>query len=192
MNKLYFSLFVALSALLFPSRAYSDDIFHRSASGAMQNTMEHMGNLTNRYSHIEMDGVPFLALQAGASLQYAEFVRLRANFPGMTGFTIMGGIGKELIFKRDYRDRLCWHAGIGYYFSDSPSWVSNAEIVVAKSPCVSDLALMADVEFNWFFEKHKRLGLFVGLGVGMGELDSTPAKLLWEASLGLTFKIFRK
>lgn len=190
--KRFSTLILMLYAGLVLTMLRAQNIPHRAATGAMQDMMDNMGNQVPMYMDMAVDGVPFLAIQGGASLQFGEFARLRASFPGMTGFTLMGGIGKEMIFKRDYRDKLLWHAGIGYYWSDNPTWMASGEIVAAKTPSISDVGLMVNCELNWFFEKYRRLGAFVGFGVGLGELDRDDPKALWELSIGLTFKIFRK
>lgn len=173
-------------------RLCAQNLPHRVARETMTDLIQNIGDQVPNAMNIAVDGVPFLGIQAGASLQFGEFARLRTCFPGMTGFTLLGGIGKELIFKHDYNDRLLWHAGIGYYWSDGPTTIFSAEILAVRSPSISDVGILLNGEFNWFFEKHKRLGAFLGFGVGLGELDRNDPKALWEVSLGLSFKIFRK
>lgn len=170
-----------------PMRAYDP---HPAASGAMQDAFSKVGPNVDRYKYVQVDGVPFVALQAGASICYGEFVRARANFPGMTGFTIMGGVGKELIFDRDYKNEMTWHAGVGYYIADGPSFVANLDIAAVKAPSISDVGILAQAEFNYFLPRCPRLGFFAGFGVGLGELDSDDVKKLWEFSLGVSFKLF--
>jgi len=186
-----FRLTMALLACLSALSADADDRMHRATSGAMRNGIENIGRQVDRYSHIEVDGCPFVAVQAGASICYGEFARVRANFPGMTGFTIMGGIGKEMIFDRDYKDRMAWHAGVGYYIAE-PAWVVNLDVVAAKTPSISDVGILAQAEFNYFLRPSRRIGFFAGFGVGIGELDRDDPKKLWEVSLGVTFKLFSK
>lgn len=172
--------------------SYADDIIHRSASDAMLNGINRIGNQVPQYMHVERDGIPFVALCTGASIAYGEYARLRANFPGATGFTIMGGIGKELIFNRDYKDRMSWHAGIGYYFSESSAWVVNMDIVAAKTASISDVGIIAEAEFNYFLPPYRRFGFTLDFGFGMGELDRNDPKLIYEFGIGIVFKLFQK
>lgn len=181
------AVFISVGAL----RTLADDPVHRAATGAMYDGIDKIGNQIKDYSHIEVEGCPFVAVQAGASICYGELARLRVNFPGMTGFTLMGGVGKELIFDRDYKDRMAWHAGLGYYMAD-PSYVGNIELVAAKAPSISDVGILAQAEFNYFLPPYRRLGFFVGVGVGFGELDRDEPKTLWEFSLGVSFRLFSK
>jgi len=187
MRKIILLLAFAVGAM--PLWAYDP---HPAVSGAMQDTFEKMGTNVDKYKKIIVDGVPFFALQAGASICYGEFIRARANFPGMTGFTIMGGVGKELIFDRDYKDKMTWHAGIGYYITDGPSFVANLDLAAVKAPSISDVGILAQAEFNYFLPRCPRLGFFAGIGVGLGELDQDDPKKLWEFSLGVSFKLFSR
>lgn len=165
---------------------------HRASQGAMQDAFNDMSRTVDEYRHIVVDGVPFVALQAGASLCQGEFARLRANFSGATGFTIFGGVGKELIFDRDYKDKMTWHAGVGYYIATDRTYCVNLDIMAVKAPSISDIGMMAEVEMNYFLPRCPRLGFFLGLGVGLGELDSDKTKKLWEVSLGVSFKLFAR
>lgn len=164
---------------------------HRAVTDGYTQAMTNAGNNVQKGMSQHIDGVPFLAIQAGASLQFGEFGRIRANFPGMSGFTLLGGIGKEWIFNHDYNNKTLWHAGGGYYFSDGPDFVGNLEILAVNSPSISDIGILLNGELNFFFDKPKRLGAFVGFGVGFGELDRDNPKTLWEFSIGVTYKIFR-
>lgn len=165
---------------------------HRASQGAMQDSFDMMGRNVDKYSHIVADGVPFVALQAGASLCQGEFARLRANFPGATGFTVFGGVGKELIFDRDYKDKMTWHAGVGYYVATDRTYCVNLDVMAVKAPSISDVGIMAEVECNYFLPRCPRLGFFLGLGVGLGELGSDNTKKLWEVSIGVSFKLFAR
>lgn len=165
---------------------------HRASQGAMQDAFDNMSHNVEKYSSVVADGVPFLALQAGASLCQGEFARLRANFSGATGFTIFGGVGKELIFDRAYKDKMTWHAGLGYYVATDRTYCVNLDVMAVKAPSISDVGVMAEVECNYFLPRCPRLGFFLGLGVGLGELDSDKTKKLWEVSLGVSFKLFAR
>lgn len=165
---------------------------HDATRGAMQDSFDKMGRNVDKYKHMVADGVPFVALQAGASICQGEFARLRANFSGATGFTVFGGVGKELIFDRDYKDKMTWHAGVGYYVATDRTYCVNLDIMAVKAPSISDVGIMAEVEANYFLPRCPRLGFFLGLGVGLGELDSDNTKKLWEVSLGVSFKLFAR
>lgn len=166
--------------------------FHQGASNAMVDAFGKTEKIVDKYKDVQVNGVPFLALQAGASICQGEFGRLRANFPGATGFTMFGGIGKELIFNRDYKDKLTWHAGIGYYIATDPTYCVNLDLMAVKAASISDVGIMAQIDMNYFLPRCPRLGFFCGLGVGMGELSSDDYKKLWEFSLGVTFKLFSR
>ena len=165
---------------------------HRGTSAALMNSFDKMESNVDKYKTVMVDGVPFLALQCGASICQGEFGRLRANFPGATGFTLFGGVGKEFIFNRDYKDKLTWHAGLGYYVATDRTYCVNLDIMAVKSASISDVGILAEVEFNYFLPRCPRIGFFSGLGVGLGELRSNDYKKLWEFNLGVAFKLFAR
>lgn len=172
--------------------AQVDQGIHTGASNALLNSFDKMKPYVDRNSTRIADGVPFLALQCGASICQGEFGRLRANFSGATGFTIFGGIGKELIFNRDYKDKLTWHAGLGYYVAPERIGCINLDIMAIKAASISDVGVLAQVEVNYFLPRCPRLGFFCGLGLGLGELSSNDCKKLWEFNLGVSVKLFAR
>lgn len=183
---------LALTSTIGTVAQNADDLLHYNSSRAFSNTMDNVGRDVPRYMHIQRDGIPFLALCTGMSIAHGEYARLRANFPGATGFTVMGGIGKELIFNRDYKDRMSWHAGVGYYFSESNSWVVNLDIMAAKTASISDVGILADAEFNYFFNPYRRFGISLDFGFGLGELNKDDPKKIWEFGVGIIFKLFQR
>lgn len=179
-------LFCSLLACVMSASAQ----FHEGAGNAFLNSFGKMQGNVDKYKNVMAEGVPFLALQGGASICQGEFGRLRANFPGATGFTLFGGVGKELIFDRDYKEKLTWHAGLGYYVATDRTYCVNLDLMAVKAASISDVGLLAQVEMNYFLPRCPRLGFFCGLGVGLGELSSNDYKKLWEFNLGVSIKLF--
>lgn len=171
--------------------ASAQNMPHRVATRSMQDGMEKFGKNSAKFRNIQVEGCPFLALQGGASLCYGEFARLRANLGGMSGFTLLGGVGKEMIFNREFKKKMTWHAGLGYYFAESPAWVVNMELVAAKAPSIDNVGILVQGEFDYFFKPYRRFGVFAGFGAGFGDLDKDDIKTLWEVSIGISFKLFQ-
>lgn len=171
---------------------YAQGILEESTAKSMQHGMERIGSQVNQYMHIERDGIPFLGIYAGASLTKGENVALRANFPGATGFTMSGGIGKDFLFNRPYKDKMTWFAGLGYYFSESSSWVVNLDVMAVKSAQISDVGILLQVDYEYFIPPYRRFGVTADFGIGFGELDRDKPKTLWEFGIGIAFKLFRK
>lgn len=163
---------------------------HEGAMEAYKDAFGRMSKNVDENKHVMANGVPFLALQGGASICQGEFGRLRANFPGATGFTAFGGVGKELIFNRDYKDKMTWHAGLGYYVATDRTYCANLDLMAVKAASISDVGLLAQVELNYFLPRCPRLGFFCGFGVGFGEWDRDEPKKLWEFNLGISLKLF--
>lgn len=156
--------------------------------------------LMERTREVPAVGVPYLGIFGGASHAYGEFARLKACIMGgISGFELFGGVGKEYIFNSDWKDRMTWHAGIGYYFTDGvisgygedTSNILSIDLVVGRTPLCSDIALMAQFEWDHWFGYSRRFGVFGALGVGLGELDNDSPKVLWDVSLGVAIKIFK-
>lgn len=171
---------------------HAQNILEEATAKSMQNGMERIGGQVPQYMHIQRDGIPFLGIYAGASLTKGEHVALRCNFPGATGFTISGGIGKEFLFNRPYKNKMTWFAGLGYYFSESDSWVVNLDLMAIKSAQISDVGMLVQAEYEYFIPPYRRFGVTADFGIGFGEFDWDKPKTLWEFGIGIAFKIFRR
>lgn len=155
--------------------------------------------VTEQTKGIPAVAVPYLGIFGGASHAYGEFGRLKACLGGISGVELFGGVGKEYIFKSDWKDRMTWHAGIGYYFTDGvisgygedTSNIMSLDFVAGKTPLCSDVAIMLQLEWDHWFGYSRRFGTFVALGVGLGELDAESPKVLWDVSVGVAMKIFK-
>lgn len=174
------------------SQPSSAQILEEATSKSMQHGMERIGEQVGRYSHIQRDGIPFLGIYAGASLVKGENLALRVNFPGATGFTLSGGIGKDYLFNRPYKDKMTWFAGLGYYFSESDSWVVNMDLMAVKSAQISDVGILIQAEYEYFIPPYRRFGVTADFGIGFGEFDRDKPKTLWEFGIGVAFKLFRR
>lgn len=180
---------VCLLAALSPAKA--QNVIEQTTAQTMQNAVETIGQQVPLYTHIHRDGIPFLGLYAGASLVKGEHAALRLNFPGATGFTACGGIGKDYLFNRPYKKKMTWFAGAGYYFSESDSWLVNLDILAVKSAQISDVGIMVQAEYEYFIPPFRRFGVTANFGIGFGELDRDKPKILWEFGIGIAFKLFR-
>lgn len=187
---------IAALALIFTAfntqQIYAQNILEEATSKSMQQGMERVGDQVHRYMHIQRDGIPFLGIYAGASLTKGEHMALRANFPGATGFTVSGGVGKDFLFNRPYKDKMTWFAGLGYYFSESDSWVVNLDLMAVKSAQISDVGIVVQAEYEYFIPPYRRFGVTADFGIGFGEFDRDKPKTLWEFGIGVAFKLFRR
>lgn len=187
----YVALTACLAMLLLPIRLTAQNIIENAAAQSMMNSVTTIGEQVPLYTHIHRDGIPFLGLYAGASLVKGEHAALRFNFPGATGFTCFGGVGKDYLFNRPYKDKMTWFAGAGYYFSESDSWLVNLDVMAVKSAQISDVGLLVQAEYEYFIPPYRRFGITANFGIGAGELDRDEPKVLWEFGVGIAFKLFR-
>lgn len=184
----------ALAACLLLATSFqlkAQNVVEQATAESMQNAVETIGQQVPMYMHIHRDGIPFLGLYAGASLVKGEHAALRLNFPGATGFTGFGGVGKDYLFNRPYKNKMTWFAGAGYYFSESDSWLVNLDIMAVKSAQISDVGILVQAEYEYFIPPYRRFGVTANFGIGFGELDRDEPKVLWEFGIGIAFKLFR-
>lgn len=172
------------------------------AEGAVDATtdmLEKSQRIVDITSGRDVEGVPYIGVFGGMSHAYGEFGRLRFCFPGMSGFDLFGGVGKEYLFNSDWKDRMTWHVGLGYYFTDAVITgnyydslnILSIDLVVGRTPLCEDVAIMAQFEWDHFFGEAKRFGVFGAVGFGFGELDRDEPKILWDVSLGVAVKLYQ-
>lgn len=147
-------------------------------------------------------GYPCLALELGLSRMYGEFARLRWCTQGDCGFQIYGGVGKDWVFDGDNKDKLSWHAGLGYYAvgGDDDNQQFDFGVTVSETPVVAGLAMAFDFGYRYFVGRTKRFGFFGGAGFGVGNIkecfnerpqgEKFPGKFVWDVEAGICIKVF--
>lgn len=147
-------------------------------------------------------GYPNLSLNLGMSRLYGEYARLKVCWGSYAGFYMQGGVGKDWVWKGDNREKISWHAGIGYYIS--PAEDEDHEITLGVSyvqtPVVEGGALNLDLGYTYYLPAtNYRLGFFGGAGLGIGNLKAAFATkegekfggvFVWDVSVGISVKIF--
>ena len=183
---------------------YSGSLGAQAASKGfetLQGVASHFGSIVSSAWGDSSYGYPYLSLNLGASRMYGEYARLKCCFGSYAGYTLFGGIGKEMIFHGENKDKLSWHAGVGYYIN--PDCESEHEItlsvVYSESPAVIGQALSCDIGYTYSLPAtNYRLGFFIGAAGGIGNLkgeernwkDGDKSTFVWDVSLGVNFKIF--
>ncbi|MBO5426820.1 MAG: hypothetical protein J5996_00140 [Prevotella sp.] len=193
--------------------SYSDDYYaepysNSSTGGAIGNTVvggvnkfaEGMRRMT--YDSSPVAGYPYLALALGISRMYGEFARLHCCLGGDAGFQLYGGIGKDWIFDGDNKDKMSWHAGLGYYMA--LGYDANQQfdfgITYSETAVIAGGAITCDFGYRYFVGRTKRFGFFGGMGFGVGnvkdsfkeryENEKFPGKFVWDVQVGVCVKIF--
>jgi len=112
---------------------------------------------------------------------------------------LYGGVGKDWLFDGKNKERLSWHAAIGYYIvlgDDNQDFTVG--FCVAETPVERNGALNLDLTYSYFFDEGGPFGFFAGAAFGVSrmkdvfESDSTefPGKFLWDIHVGLSFKLW--
>ncbi|MCM1079856.1 MAG: hypothetical protein NC344_09155 [Bacteroidales bacterium] len=169
-------------------------------TGGLNNLAEGMRAMTR--NAIPVSGYPYLALDLGMSRMYGEFARLHICLGGDVGFMLYGGVGKDWIFNGDNKDKMSWHAGVGYYgvLGSYEEQQFNFGVSYSETAVIEGGALNFDLGYRYFFGKSQRFGLFGGAGFGVGnvnecfesrsENEKFPGKFVWDIQLGICVKIF--
>lgn len=193
---------------LYPSQRNNSGSNNQNTSSSSGNTIT--GGISNFASNFQKStytsrpiaGYPCLLLELGLSRMYGEYARLRGCLGGDNGFQIYGGVGKDWVFNGDNKDKLSWHAGLGYY--GVGGWDENQQfdfgITVSETPVVAGLAISFDLGYRYFFGRTKRFGLSGGSGIGVGNLkeccqerpsgEEFPGKFVWNIEAGICIKLF--
>ena len=136
-------------------------------------------------------GVPYLGLDLGASVFYGEFARLIFATGNVSGFYLYGGVGRDILFDRVNSDRLLWHAGAGMRYSFDRDHVSMGVVYGVNPLCYNQGVLL---EFVWhrYFGNSRRIGMFAGGGVGLGDFGANEPAFVWDAQIGISVKLWQR
>ena len=151
--------------------------------------------------HREDPAYSNITVQAGLSRVHGEFLRLRANLGGQTGFVVYGGIGRDWIFKAKNEDylgndpkKMTWHAGLGYYGGDLNGETATGEFALlvdyAESPMAKGGTVNAMLEGTWYFGNNGHFGAFAGIGGSFYDLKSEKTKAAFIFNIGLAYRFF--
>lgn len=145
-------------------------------------------------------GYPYLGLDLGISRMYGEFARLHCCLGGNYGLQFYGGIGKDWVFNGENKDKMLWHAGMGWYgvFGDDENHQLNLGIAFSETAVIEGGAMSFDIGYRCFLGETKRFGIFGGTGFGYGNIfnymkSETPSieslKGIWDIHIGICIKI---
>ena len=145
---------------------------------------------------------PNLQIQAGASHICSEFLRLKWMLGGSYGFgfVMFGGVGKEMIFdNKNYKlngKHIPWHVGLGMFYSPDGEYGDGTHdftfgLSFAETPAVENYAMMVDLTWSKFFGESRRFGIFIGTGIGLGNMERKDPEIMWDANVGITFKLWQ-
>lgn len=164
---------------------------------------QHFGNSAIGLSGISADGYPNFQVAAGLSRTYGEFARLKVHIGGAGGFVLYGGVGKDWIFNGENKDKLSWHAAIGYFMA--LGYDTNQDLTLgicyAETPVIKGGTLNLDLTYSYFFGDKMRFGVFGGGAIGVGnvkevmestESEKFPGKIVWDLHLGIAFKLWQQ
>ena len=150
-------------------------------------------------SYHDGEAYPGLSLVTGISRGYGEFARLRMCH---SGCQLYAGIGKDWLMDGDNKDRLLWHAGIGFYFGlggdyDDPSMDVALGLTYAENAMYKKSSLTADLSYTYWIGPWKRVGFTGGLSLGCGDFrelfntDNVEADpcFAWGFEVGIVFRL---
>lgn len=136
-------------------------------------------------------GVPYLGLDLGASVFYGEFARLIFATGNVSGFYLYGGVGRDIIFDRKNSDRLLWHAGAGMRYSFDRDHVSMG-VVYGENPLCYNQGVLLEFVWHRYFGNSRRIGMFAGGGVGLGDFGANEPAFVWDAQIGISVKLWQR
>lgn len=151
---------------------------------------------------VPIAGYPYLGLDLGLSRMYGEFARLHCCLGGDSGFRIYGGVGKDWVFDGDNKDKMSWHAGLGYYMAlgDDDNQEFDFGITASETAAMQGGAITCDFGYRYFFGRTKRFGVLGSAGFGCGnffdtmksdtDVDKEEGKFIWDVSVGICVKMF--
>lgn len=148
------------------------------------------------------ESYPNFQIQCGASHMYAEFARLKIMIGGGAGMgmVLYGGVGKEYVFDIENErmlnggHRFPWHAGLGAFLITGGSDNSHDltfGVTYTETPAVTNGAVMVDATWSKYFGGSKRIGLFIGGGIGIGDLDDDDGEFMWDVNVGIAIKLWQ-
>ncbi|MDO4994800.1 MAG: hypothetical protein Q4E32_07330 [Bacteroidales bacterium] len=185
-----------------------DEHIGRTTMGTFGDVYGDMGGKVRQGMGIEAEGYPNFQVGLGVSRAYGEFARLKWCIGGVTGFSLYGGIGKDLFLDMKNSDVTAWHAGLGYYVSDCGAYDVMLGMNYAETPVIHGGSLNFDLEYTYFFNRgrfcrcrryygHDRypFGVFFGAGLGIGNLKAEKGKekpiFVWDIHVGVTIALTR-
>lgn len=136
-------------------------------------------------------GVPYLGLDLGASVFYGEFARLIFATGNVSGFYLYGGVGRDILFDRVNSDRLLWHAGAGMRYSFDRDHVSMG-VVYGENPLCYNQGVLLEFVWHRYFGNSRRIGMFAGGGVGLGDFGANEPAFVWDAQIGISIKLWQR
>ena len=137
------------------------------------------------------NGVPYLGLDLGASVFYGEFARLIFATGNVSGFYLYGGVGRDILFDRVNSDRLLWHAGAGMRYSFDRDHVSMG-VVYGENPLCYNQGVLLEFVWHRYFGNSRRIGMFAGGGVGLGDFGANEPAFVWDAQIGISVKLWQR
>ena len=136
-------------------------------------------------------GVPYLGLDLGASVFYGEFARLIFATGNVSGFYLYGGVGRDILFDRMNSDRLLWHVGAGMRYSFDRDHVSMG-VVYGENPLCYNQGVLLEFVWHRYFGNSRRIGMFAGGGVGLGDFGANEPAFVWDAQIGISIKLWQR
>ena len=137
------------------------------------------------------NGVPYLGLDLGASVFYGEFARLIFATGNVSGFYLYGGVGRDILFDRINSDKLLWHAGAGMRYSFDRDHVSMG-VVYGENPLCYNQGVLLEFVWHRYFGNSRRIGMFAGGGVGLGDFGANEPAFVWDAQIGISVKLWQR
>ena len=136
-------------------------------------------------------GVPYLGLDLGASVFYGEFARLIFATGNVSGFYLYGGVGRDIMFDWMNSDRLLWHVGAGMRYSFDRDLVSMG-VVYGENPLCYNQGVLLEFVWHRYFGNSRRIGMFAGGGVGLGDFGANEPAFVWDAQIGISIKLWQR
>ena len=174
---------------------YRQEVQPTPAQAAVSSTAKQFvdgwGDIMRAGMGLGADGVPFLSVDLGMSVYYGEYARVNFATPGMTGFMIFGGIGKDWIFNWKNSDKLLWHAGLGMLLNIEASHF-HLGMAFGENPLCYNYGLLCEFVYHQVFGDYRPFGFVLGAGVGPGNFKAKDPDLVWDVQVGFAVKLWSR
>lgn len=171
---------------------------------------DHVGDRVRTAGKAVMGGLAGVATSGGSQLllrgafgrAWGTFGRVEGRFGSSVALAVYGGLGKDLVWKLDNKDKLSWHAGLGVVFAldeDVQNCASdiNVGLTYGETPAYENKALLLELGFDHFFGKSRRFGLFGSAGFGLGNFNEDikdwffdNRHYVWDVTAGIAIRLF--
>lgn len=168
--------------------------FHLKDNAQIHNDANpYLGNVLGDPDFTEFYTNKWIAPTVGISRGYGEMAGITFVYYGLTAYVC---VGKDWLSDSVNKHKLLWRTGLGYtnsFFGNdyNPHSSLMTGLSFSENSQYRHHALMLDGRYYRWIGSMRKLGIFVGAGVGIANLTnkSGQLKFAWNIELGFSFQI---